>query len=222
MLAQADWNRWPIWCWYLTSAITWNVSTCPQVRGVSPEEVVLGETLWPGRLRVAHPGPQDHHRQVQPVWSGERDHGDASQVRVQQTWRLECVWNQAFTTGLSSALCRLLRGRLNVLANVIRKELEQIFCQFESKLEAADEVRTSPPRFKFRRKWDNLSDKADTRKPTQMTVVLGQADSNDCWLPLESLWFHLSGWIPNSQICGQFSSNWITSKCKNYANCGWD
>uniref|UniRef100_A0A8C3VEX0 2-oxoglutarate dehydrogenase complex component E1 n=1 Tax=Catharus ustulatus TaxID=91951 RepID=A0A8C3VEX0_CATUS len=28
------------------------------------------------------------------------------------------------------------RGRLNVLANVIRKELEQIFCQFDSKLEA--------------------------------------------------------------------------------------
>nr|XP_006112456.1 2-oxoglutarate dehydrogenase-like, mitochondrial [Pelodiscus sinensis] len=31
------------------------------------------------------------------------------------------------------------RGRLNVLANVIRKELEQIFCQFDPKLEAADE-----------------------------------------------------------------------------------
>uniref|UniRef100_A0A673MSW4 2-oxoglutarate dehydrogenase complex component E1 n=1 Tax=Sinocyclocheilus rhinocerous TaxID=307959 RepID=A0A673MSW4_9TELE len=31
------------------------------------------------------------------------------------------------------------RGRLNVLANVIRKELEQIFCQFDSKLESADE-----------------------------------------------------------------------------------
>uniref|UniRef100_A0A8C4NE02 2-oxoadipate dehydrogenase complex component E1 n=1 Tax=Eptatretus burgeri TaxID=7764 RepID=A0A8C4NE02_EPTBU len=31
------------------------------------------------------------------------------------------------------------RGRLNVLANVIRKDLEQIFCQFDSKLEAADE-----------------------------------------------------------------------------------
>lgn len=27
-----------------------------------------------------------------------------------------------------------------MLANVIRKELEQIFCQFDSKLEAADEV----------------------------------------------------------------------------------
>lgn len=34
----------------------------------------------------------------------------------------------------------VFRGRLNVLANVIRKELEQIFCQFDSKLEAADEV----------------------------------------------------------------------------------
>lgn len=36
------------------------------------------------------------------------------------------------------------RGRLNVLANVIRKDLEQIFCQFDPKLEAADEVSTKP------------------------------------------------------------------------------
>lgn len=39
----------------------------------------------------------------------------------------------------------LFRGRLNVLANVIRKDLDQIFCQFDSKLEAADEVRTTKP-----------------------------------------------------------------------------
>lgn len=32
-----------------------------------------------------------------------------------------------------------------MLANVIRKELEQIFCQFDSKLEAADEVWKSYP-----------------------------------------------------------------------------
>lgn len=32
------------------------------------------------------------------------------------------------------------RGRLNVLANVVRKDLDQIFCQFNPKLEAADEV----------------------------------------------------------------------------------
>ncbi|XP_072439493.1 2-oxoglutarate dehydrogenase complex component E1 isoform X2 [Chiloscyllium punctatum] len=31
------------------------------------------------------------------------------------------------------------RGRLNVLANVIRKDLEQIFCQFDPKLEASEE-----------------------------------------------------------------------------------
>ncbi|THD22927.1 2-oxoglutarate dehydrogenase mitochondrial [Fasciola hepatica] len=31
------------------------------------------------------------------------------------------------------------RGRLNVLANVCRKPLEEIFCQFDSRLEAADE-----------------------------------------------------------------------------------
>ena len=31
------------------------------------------------------------------------------------------------------------RGRLNVLANVCRKPLEQIFCQFDSKLEPEDE-----------------------------------------------------------------------------------
>ena len=32
------------------------------------------------------------------------------------------------------------RGRLNVLANVARKPLEQIFCQFNPRLEPADEV----------------------------------------------------------------------------------
>lgn len=40
-----------------------------------------------------------------------------------------------------NSVWNFLRGRLNVLANVIRKELEQIFCQFDPKLEAADEVR---------------------------------------------------------------------------------
>ena len=32
------------------------------------------------------------------------------------------------------------RGRLNVIANVCRKPLEQIFTQFDSTLEASDEV----------------------------------------------------------------------------------
>lgn len=32
-----------------------------------------------------------------------------------------------------------------MLANVIRKDLEQIFCQFDPKLEAADEVGSQSP-----------------------------------------------------------------------------
>lgn len=41
---------------------------------------------------------------------------------------------------LKVPFCSLFRGRLNVLANVIHKDLDLIFCQFDSKLEAADEV----------------------------------------------------------------------------------
>lgn len=50
---------------------------------------------------------------------------------------------QAGTAGCQQTVLLFCRGRLNVLANVIRKELEQIFCQFDSKLEAADEVSPS-------------------------------------------------------------------------------
>lgn len=39
-----------------------------------------------------------------------------------------------------TAASLLHRGRLNVLANVVRKDLNQIFCQFDPKLEAAEEV----------------------------------------------------------------------------------
>lgn len=46
-----------------------------------------------------------------------------------------------FSSGPDGVFLNLtLRGRLNVLANVIRKDLDQIFCQFDPKLEAADEV----------------------------------------------------------------------------------
>ena len=42
------------------------------------------------------------------------------------------------------------RGRLNVLANVICKDLEQIFCSFDPKLEAAEEVGAKP---RFQSPW---------------------------------------------------------------------
>ncbi len=41
-------------------------------------------------------------------------------------------------TKLCTCVCR---GRLNVLANVVRKPLEQILCQFDPMLEPVDEVR---------------------------------------------------------------------------------
>ncbi|XP_043911554.1 2-oxoglutarate dehydrogenase-like, mitochondrial [Protopterus annectens] len=53
--------------------------------------------------------------------------------------RLECGGHLGESTGSSIGVDKLLLGRLNVLANVIRKELEQIFCQFDPKLEASDE-----------------------------------------------------------------------------------
>jgi hypothetical protein len=36
-----------------------------------------------------------------------------------------------------------LSGRLNVLANVTRNPLEEIFCQFDSKLEPSEEVQAA-------------------------------------------------------------------------------
>lgn len=62
-------------------ATVWNTTTnFLQVWGISPKEVVFRETLWPGRLWVAHSSPEDHHWQVQSEWSGECNHGNATQV----------------------------------------------------------------------------------------------------------------------------------------------
>ncbi|XP_058473843.1 2-oxoglutarate dehydrogenase complex component E1-like [Solea solea] len=53
---------------------------------------------------------------------------------------LKTIIDKSSQSGVESVIMGMPhRGRLNVLANVIRKDLEQIFCQFESKLEAADE-----------------------------------------------------------------------------------
>lgn len=52
-----------IWSW----VPKWSCSTttCSQVWGVSPEEVVFWETIRSGRMWITHPSPQDHHRRVQ-------------------------------------------------------------------------------------------------------------------------------------------------------------
>ena len=50
-----------------------------------------------------------------------------------------CKYSIEYTPLISRYSLPIFRGRLDVLANVCRKPLEQIFCQFDSKLEAADE-----------------------------------------------------------------------------------
>lgn len=150
-------------CW---SDTRWSRSTtsCPQVWGVSAEEVVFREKIRPGRMWIPRPSPQDNHRCVQQERSGECNHGNASQVNTHtHTQYLHTVGISVCQTSfidrslcpyscillvdeicLNVPSCSPFRGRLNVLANVIRKELDQIFCQFDSKLEAADEVWTPP------------------------------------------------------------------------------
>uniref|UniRef100_A0A8D0G3V3 2-oxoglutarate dehydrogenase complex component E1 n=1 Tax=Sphenodon punctatus TaxID=8508 RepID=A0A8D0G3V3_SPHPU len=71
-------------------------------------------------------------------WSSEKRFGlEGCEVLIPA---LKTIIDKSSEKGVDNVIMGMPhRGRLNVLANVIRKELEQIFCQFDSKLEAADE-----------------------------------------------------------------------------------
>lgn len=71
-------------------------------------------------------------------WSSEKRFGlEGCEVLIPA---MKQVIDSASTFGVDSIIIGMPhRGRLNVLANVCRKPLEHIFCQFDSKLEAADE-----------------------------------------------------------------------------------
>ncbi|XP_042288705.1 2-oxoglutarate dehydrogenase-like, mitochondrial [Thunnus albacares] len=71
-------------------------------------------------------------------WSSEKRFGlEGCEVLIPA---LKTIIDQSSAAGIDSVIMGMPhRGRLNVLANVIRKELDQIFCQFDPKLEAADE-----------------------------------------------------------------------------------
>lgn len=77
---------------------------------------------------------------LQRKWSSEKRFGlEGCEVLIPA---LKTIIDMSSANGVDYVIMGMPhRGRLNVLANVIRKELEQIFCQFDSKLEAADEVR---------------------------------------------------------------------------------
>ncbi|XP_027751725.1 2-oxoglutarate dehydrogenase-like, mitochondrial isoform X1 [Empidonax traillii] len=71
-------------------------------------------------------------------WSSEKRFGlEGCEVMIPA---LKTIIDKSSEMGIEYVIMGMPhRGRLNVLANVIRKELEQIFCQFDPKLEAADE-----------------------------------------------------------------------------------
>uniref|UniRef100_A0A672PJP0 2-oxoglutarate dehydrogenase complex component E1 n=1 Tax=Sinocyclocheilus grahami TaxID=75366 RepID=A0A672PJP0_SINGR len=75
---------------------------------------------------------------LQRKWSSEKRFGlEGCESLIPA---LKTIIDKSSENGVESIIMGMPhRGRLNVLANVIRKELEQIFCQFDSKLEAADE-----------------------------------------------------------------------------------
>ncbi|XP_067857421.1 2-oxoglutarate dehydrogenase complex component E1 isoform X3 [Heptranchias perlo] len=75
---------------------------------------------------------------LQRKWSSEKRFGlEGCEVLIPA---LKTIIDKSSERGVDNVIMGMPhRGRLNVLANVIRKELEQIFCQFDSKLEAADE-----------------------------------------------------------------------------------
>ncbi|KAJ3610565.1 hypothetical protein NHX12_022657 [Muraenolepis orangiensis] len=71
-------------------------------------------------------------------WSSEKRFGlEGCEVLIPA---LKMIIDCSSAAGIDSIVMGMPhRGRLNVLANVIRKDLDQIFCQFDPKLEAADE-----------------------------------------------------------------------------------
>ncbi|XP_067340579.1 2-oxoglutarate dehydrogenase complex component E1 isoform X5 [Channa argus] len=75
---------------------------------------------------------------LQRKWSSEKRFGlEGCESLIPA---LKTLIDRSSQSGVESVIMGMPhRGRLNVLANVIRKELDQIFCQFDSKLEAADE-----------------------------------------------------------------------------------
>ncbi|KAG7462444.1 hypothetical protein MATL_G00184860 [Megalops atlanticus] len=71
-------------------------------------------------------------------WSSEKRFGlEGCEVLIPA---LKTIIDKSSEAGIDSIIMGMPhRGRLNVLANVVRKDLDQIFCQFDPKLEAADE-----------------------------------------------------------------------------------
>uniref|UniRef100_A0A8C1QTX7 2-oxoglutarate dehydrogenase complex component E1 n=1 Tax=Cyprinus carpio TaxID=7962 RepID=A0A8C1QTX7_CYPCA len=91
-----------------------------------------------GEVKVPFHSGKSSGEFLQRKWSSEKRFGlEGCESLIPA---LKTIIDKSSENGVESVIMGMPhRGRLNVLANVIRKELEQIFCQFDSKLEAADE-----------------------------------------------------------------------------------
>ncbi|RXM91380.1 2-oxoglutarate dehydrogenase, mitochondrial [Acipenser ruthenus] len=123
---------------------------------------------------------------LQRKWSSEKRFGlEGCESLIPA---LKTIIDRSSANGVDNVIMGMPhRGRLNVLANVIRKELEQIFCQFDSKLEAADEEEIS--------KYDKICEEAYERSKDEKIMHIKH------WL--DSPWpgfFTLDG-QPKSMSC---------------------
>uniref|UniRef100_A0A8C3AB17 2-oxoglutarate dehydrogenase complex component E1 n=1 Tax=Cyclopterus lumpus TaxID=8103 RepID=A0A8C3AB17_CYCLU len=90
----------------------------------------------PGVMQFTAPPPVHRFEEfLQRKWSSEKRFGlEGCESLIPA---LKTIIDESSLSGVESVIMGMPhRGRLNVLANVIRKELDQIFCQFDSKLEA--------------------------------------------------------------------------------------
>uniref|UniRef100_A0A8D0AJB0 2-oxoglutarate dehydrogenase complex component E1 n=1 Tax=Sander lucioperca TaxID=283035 RepID=A0A8D0AJB0_SANLU len=90
------------------------------------------------RQKFETPGIMQFEDFLARKWSSEKRFGlEGCEVLIPA---LKTMIDKSSAAGIDSVIMGMPhRGRLNVLANVIRKDLDQIFCQFDPKLEPADE-----------------------------------------------------------------------------------
>lgn len=89
----------------------------------------LGEALRSRRMRSVDPSNENGHRYSSRQRCRHGDHGHATSVRFN---------TPCFLVTSTDVYVHWSSGRLNVLANVTRKPLEELFCQFDPKLEPSD------------------------------------------------------------------------------------
>uniref|UniRef100_A0A8C9T379 2-oxoglutarate dehydrogenase complex component E1 n=1 Tax=Scleropages formosus TaxID=113540 RepID=A0A8C9T379_SCLFO len=116
-----------------------DIDQCQWIRQKFEKPGVMQFTLEEKRTLLARMVRSTRFEEfLQRKWSSEKRFGlEGCESLIPA---LKTIIDKSSENGVENVIMGMPhRGRLNVLANVIRKELEQIFCQFDSKLEAADE-----------------------------------------------------------------------------------